>query len=375
MSSYNKNKKLIKDYINGNDIDIDIELLENDLDFMIAVIDYSNDQNIYKLCGDDIKYDFEMIKFLIEKFHNDSEFIIETVMDFLDNYDHANWYQKYNEEFFDESNNFEELEVLIAIDKYLEEKMDDRIIEIKIRLKNEFLKFRIVIEAIIQSKSKELSKLELGKGFTVIEMLFPTSYLIKDYYAKSIIDEIIREADGNTYEERIHTLIGSPEKPENALLALINFVKKYDIELSNYIVARQEVFVKYINEINIIITNWDNYNSRKLDEKIQDILDVINDYYYKYGYLLSMEEFEAIKYFASLLNLEEQFKKVDPYIYDCESVEDERKGKTYHDQKMKKDLTKLIKNIIQGKNEYVSDEEVETNGSNKRNITEFRPKK
>lgn len=373
MSNYSKDKKLIRDYINGNDIDIDIELLENDLDFMIAVIDYSDDKNLYKLCGDDIKYNFEMIKFLIEKFHDDSEFIIDTVIDFLDNYDHVNWYQQYNEDYFDENNNIEELEVLISIDKYLEEKIDDRILEIKIRLKNEFTKFRVIIEGIILSKSKDFSKIEVGKGFTFIEILFPNSYLVKDYYAKSIIDEIIKESDGNSYEERIHNLIASKEKPESALIVLINFVKKYDIELSNYIIARQEVFAKHIREINIIINNWDNYNNRILDEKIFDILDIISDYYHKYGHLLNMDEFDTIKYFAALLKLEERFKALDPICFECESLDDELKGNTYHDRKMMKELTPMIKNIIQGKDAYA--DKLQTTVNNKSNISQFRTKR
>lgn len=375
MSKFSKDKKLITDYINGNDIDIDVELLENDLDFMIAAIDYSNDQNLYKLCGEDIKYNFEMIKFLVEKFHDDSEFIIDTVIDFLDNYDYANWYKKYNETNPLNEKNVEELEVLITIDEYLPKVLDERIMEIEFRLKDKYTKFRIFVEVALESGLENKLNQTIDKGFSLVEMLYPTSYLIKDYYAKSIIDEILIGCEGNTYEEKIHKLSDSLEQPENALKTLINIAKKYDVELSNYIIARSEAFEKYIHNIDLVINNWDNYNNRIIDERILDILDVISDYYHKYGHLLDMEEFETIKYFASLLELEERFKALDPTCFECESLNDELKGNTYHDRKMLRELTPIIKNIIQGENKYEATGDVQDKESNKSNIAQFRPKR
>lgn len=376
MSKFSKDKKLITVYINGNDIDIDVELLENDLDFMIAAIDYSNDQNLYKLCGEDIKYNFEMIKFLVEKFHNNSKFIIETVLDFLNNYDHTYWYKQYNEDFsVDSQISVEELEVLITIDKYLPKILDEKIIEIKTRLKDKYTRFRIIVELALESGLENKLNQTIGKGFNLVEMFFPASYLIKDYYAESIIDEILIGCTGNTYEEKIHKLNGSIEKPENALTTLINIAKKYDVELSNYIIARSEAFEKYIHNIDLVINNWDNYNNRIIDERILDILDVISDYYHKYGHLLDMEEFETIKYFASLLELEERFKALDPICFECESLNDELKGNTYHDRKMLRELTPIIKNIIQGENKYEASGDVQDKESNKSNIAQFRPKR
>lgn len=375
MSSYSKNKKLIRDYINGNDISVDVETLENDLDFMIAVIDYSGDSNLYKLCSDDIKYNFELIKFLVEKFHDNKEFIIEIVLDFLNNYDHVNWYKQYEDNFLDETHaDIEELEVLITIDKYLKEELDERIIDIKMRLKSEFVKFRVDLETVINSDSEDNFKYKVGKGFNLIEMMFPTSYLIKDFYAKEIICEIFRECEGNNFEEKVHNMCGTSEKPESSLRVLINIVKKHDIELSNYIIARPAVFETYINQIDTVITKWDAYNQNKLDDKIYTILDIINDYFYKYEHLLKIDKFGAIKYFAKALDLEERFKVLDPIPFESSSPFDELEKDSYYDQKMVRDLTPIIKGIMEGKNEYeIVNPEVTSPSGN--NISQFKPKR
>lgn len=374
MSGFSNDKKLIKDYIDGNDTSVDVDILENDLDFMKAVIDYSGDQNLYNLCSDDIKYNCEMIKFLIERFHENSEFIINLVLDFLDNYDHTHWYKEYDEDFFNYSQTItNELEVLITIDKYLEQKLDERIITIKFKLKGEFLKFRITLESAFESGEDNRLKQELGKGFYLVLMMFPTSYLIKDYYAVSIIDEILRECPGNTLEDKIHRMIDDSTKPESAMKVLINLVNKHDIELSNYIIARQEPFKEYLTEISNIIVKWDEYNDKVLNDKIYFILDIISDYYYKNEHLLCMDEFECVQYYATLLNLEEKFKALDPISYKCVSVPDPLKGKTYHDKKMFHELTPIIKNIMDNQDSYALNEERTSKKQN--NICTFRPKR
>lgn len=376
MSIYSNNKKLVRDYIKGNDLDVDLEILENDLDFMKAVIDVSNDEKLYGLCSEDIKYNYEMIKFLINKFHDNLDFIIKVVMDFLDNYDHINWYKDYNEDYFLEAQeSIGELEVLIAIDEYLQKRvLDENTIAIKFRLKEKYTKFRIIVELAASSTNENKLKDTLDKGFSLVEILFPASYPIKDYYAKSIIDEILMSSEGNTYEDKIHKLWNSLEKPVSALKTLIKIVKKYDFELANYIIARPEPFTKYIQEIDSIINNWDNYNKKIIDERILDILDVINDYYYKYGHLLCTEEFECVKHYAELLNLEERFQALDPASYECASIPFPSKGKTYQDKKMFHDLTPVIQSIIQGGNEYsISKSNKQEANTNK--ISTFRPKR
>ena len=58
--------KIVNDYIYGNDIEeYDIGQLENDPVFMMQVIDKTNDKKMYKFCSDEVKNNYEFVKFII----------------------------------------------------------------------------------------------------------------------------------------------------------------------------------------------------------------------------------------------------------------------------------------------------------------------
>lgn len=76
--------KLVEDYVQGNDIDkYDVEELENDSQFMMQVIDKTNDKKMYEFCSSKVKDDYEFIKFMIYKFQNDKDFIVMLADDYL----------------------------------------------------------------------------------------------------------------------------------------------------------------------------------------------------------------------------------------------------------------------------------------------------
>jgi len=77
-------KRLIYDYVNGNYIE-DISKLRNDYMFMMDVINYTNDRHIYYLCSDEVKCNYEFVKFLINKFKNKKQFICYVVDKYLNN--------------------------------------------------------------------------------------------------------------------------------------------------------------------------------------------------------------------------------------------------------------------------------------------------
>ena len=50
---------LVKNYVNGEDLgEFTIEQLENDKDFMMSVISYTNDIKMYSFCSDKVKQDY-----------------------------------------------------------------------------------------------------------------------------------------------------------------------------------------------------------------------------------------------------------------------------------------------------------------------------
>ena len=82
MKKYSK--EIVMDYINGEDIlDYDISLLEDDIDFMMQVIEETNDKNMYYMCDDNLKKNLKFITYLINKFHDDIKFIVMISNDYM----------------------------------------------------------------------------------------------------------------------------------------------------------------------------------------------------------------------------------------------------------------------------------------------------
>ena len=79
------NQKLIWEYINGEEIP-NIDKLEKDYQFLMQVIKTSKDKNMYKLCSKEIKENYQFIKFIIETFKSDEEFITKIADDYLNKF-------------------------------------------------------------------------------------------------------------------------------------------------------------------------------------------------------------------------------------------------------------------------------------------------
>ena len=79
-SSYSR--KIIWDYINGNYIE-NIDELENDYKFMMDVINITKDKNMYNLCSDEIKSNYEFVIFMIHLFKSDIDFVCEIATKYM----------------------------------------------------------------------------------------------------------------------------------------------------------------------------------------------------------------------------------------------------------------------------------------------------
>lgn len=78
------NPKVVDDYILGNDIlEYSIDELENDFEFMKAVIYTTKDKKMYDFCSDNLQSNPKFIQFLIETFSDDQDFLIEIINKFF----------------------------------------------------------------------------------------------------------------------------------------------------------------------------------------------------------------------------------------------------------------------------------------------------
>ena len=75
-------RKLIWDYINGYYIE-NVDALENDYKFMMDVINITRDKNMYNLCSEEIKSNYEFVMFVIDLFKDDIDFICEIANQYI----------------------------------------------------------------------------------------------------------------------------------------------------------------------------------------------------------------------------------------------------------------------------------------------------
>lgn len=82
----NYNKKLVLDYIYGNDIvGYDIDELEEDYEFMIEVIKQTRDKRMYSLCSDNVRKNYDFVSFMMDTFKDDKDFVLGVVDGYFGN--------------------------------------------------------------------------------------------------------------------------------------------------------------------------------------------------------------------------------------------------------------------------------------------------
>ena len=175
---------LVKKYVNGEDLgEFTSEQLENDKDFMMWVISYTNDIKMYSFCSESVKLNYEFVEYLVLKFKDNSEFIMTVADNYLDNAD-TDWESK---------------ELSIIMEKVLPKELAE-----KYEVLNETSYFTKRLEVEI-AKAKD-SKLEsmVGMGFLLMFDQYNGSDIILDYYANNMVGEIIRD-NNIDFEKMLHT--------------------------------------------------------------------------------------------------------------------------------------------------------------------------
>lgn len=322
------NLKTIKNYVDGLDLDCDIDELENDLEFMMAVINYSGDSKMYALCGDKIKYNYELIKYMIVRFKSDPSYIINLADEF---------FGKIQTECEDGFPTLEYLEVLLTLDKCLKPSLEDDIIKAKFRARNEYLNYRVSYEA--SKEQSEAVSNQISIGFDFIEASFPESVLIKDFFAYNMIDEIL---SSNT-EHKIHGMF--KKRPTSSLTTLIEIIKREDLELAYYVAARPKEFSIHIKEIERIINRWDAYEAKERLEKSNEIIDAIYLFLREYSYGIVSSDYSLLTYFGRKYNFLDDVKAIDP---DFIPEELELRNKSILERGLINRLDNIVKLIIAG---------------------------
>lgn len=287
------NNSLIFDYITGKEIE-NIEELENDFEFMKQVINHTNDKKIYNLCSNDLKNNYLFIKFMINKFSNNHNFIITLAHNYLENHS-------------DEEIACYELTVLM--NKYLNNTNESLYFKMKL------LAIKTIVDVSLEEVKKDLPTeilQEIGLGFYLILTAYQSSEIVTDYFAKEYLKKIFYNND-QTFEQLIHSEIKDYSTLDNQGINnyLINYIQKYDQYLADYISVRIYLLEEIKEELTKVIANWQNYISKTDVEKNQIFqMEVKNFLYEEFGFSNTIDEIVLINYLCDKLNLE----KVKEYL-------------------------------------------------------------
>ena len=239
------NTRLIWDYINGEEVK-NIDELESDYKFMLEVLRITNDKNMYNLCSEEMKNNYEFIKSVIEIFIKDKQFVIQIIDEYL---------QKHNPDEID----YQELIFLVCdITDNINKDIDYDLLKYNLKRTMIYMKERANIEWNLNQEDYKTQQ-ELGMGFAyLLYELYPNSPIILRHFAKRYIDEIFYNQEELTLEEVSRILQIDKEDIVLALDATAaidsidrNIGEGDDYTIGDKIASKKDEYEKVVNEIAI----------------------------------------------------------------------------------------------------------------------------
>ena len=338
MGKYDINT--IKSYINGDDIDnYSLEELENDKLFMMKVIMESGDKNIYNLCSNSVKCDYEFVDFLIKRFKNNIDYLCKI----------ANYYiENSNDE-------LSKTELLIRMTDITKGKNIDDYYKYILRLNAIFQLKRIHIEVGKAGLNDEKLSTEIGMGFLLFFDDFHGSEIVLDFYAKRMIYAIFEENDLNL-SRIIHSRFNDPKDIDKIGINnyILRFIECYDSMLSSYLSTHVYLIKELSDKIVSIQKNWDIYNKINEEEKYYYMFDKVHEYMEEHDDGV-LDETSLLYYIGKKLGIINKIMEYDSFIsklgnctlYETDNmfVEDALEN-NIEDRKNYNNLKKLISSII-----------------------------
>lgn len=260
MKKYSR--KLLSDYLLGKSIDdYDIDELESNPEFIKEIIDFSNDKSMYNLCDDELKKNFNLMKFLVLKFKDDEQFIKKIARDFSNCSD----------------NETDIFEINIIVSELV--KIDYE----NIAENDSFIDAKDMFHLLNLSYMSEMKGEEdydvinfLQMGFICFKETYEGRKTIIDYIAKEMVSLILTK-EGLSLEELVHSKFKSKEKLEKVgtINFIINYIASYDSNLAEYLQANIKLIEPVKNDLDRIKDNFENYNDIKREEMMYWIIEYV----------------------------------------------------------------------------------------------------
>lgn len=277
----------IRKYVNGEDIEgYTLEELENNAEFMKSVISYTNDYKMYSLCSNEAKKNYELVKYLVLKFKDNTDFVTTVADYFLEN----------------SNDELEIMELSIIMEKILPKDLG---LKYSIINRTSYSYNQFLSESVLDKDDP--SDRKLGMGFILLFHEFKSSNYIMDYFASSMLDTIIND-NNIDFEIMLHTQFKSVDRIEEVGINnyIISLVGCYDSMLSSYLSTHLDLIKPYVNEIKKVVDNWDLYLSNDEDDRYNNMLDMVHEYMDNSDSHFS--ETEILEYIANELGILEKVR-------------------------------------------------------------------
>lgn len=303
--------KLVRDYIEGEDIDYDVEELENNPRFMFNVLRLSRDPNMYSLCSDNVKSNYGFVLGVIDYFSDfDFDFVKKVAGNYLDSLKLCKRETEETDEEF--LNRIRRMEIDILVSSKKEEV-------------NRFTVSRVLMasreESVMESLSNNFKKSgemdDFGLGFLLIIDKYASSKIITDFFADRLLRKIFYCDEDDSFEEMIHRNCTDPnlvmEKGVNNFL--LDIIGRKDTYLLAYLQNDMSLLNGIKNELGLVFDNWDKYMDKLNRKRTMLFEDVISSYLAVDDRYSVVSGDALVKYATDTLQLRDVFLEHD-VMYD-----------------------------------------------------------
>lgn len=309
--------KLVSDYINGEDLNCDVEVLENNPEFMLEVLKLSGDSKMYELCSDAVKSDFNFVVGVIDTFSTDQfDFVKKVASKYLDLLDPPK--NAFGVTFDENEDRIHALEISILVSEVRKEKN-----LFMMKVASMCLIDETRIEAFRKYCSDSGIKQDLGLGFLVIIDRYNTSRIIQDFYAKRFLNDIFYSERGGLASVIHGRYRSSLEVSKRGVTTtIIDIIRENDVVLSDYVMTHPELLSGLKEDMNNVFDDWDGYMERLnrfrvglFEDEVSKLVEMNGDFSYIDGDGL-------VTYTVCRTGHEEEFIKYDPlYKKDADTTQ------------------------------------------------------
>lgn len=257
---------IVKAYINGDSIlEYSTDELENDTEFMIKVIESTNDKKMYSLCSESVKVDKEFVRYVVTKFSDDIVFVTKV----------ANKYFNYLD-VSDIKVPFDRISMakLMADITCCKNERDYRKYCVMLSSTYNFYRSKVDLEK--RSADYNANEDNLGYGFEYFQCMFGNDESLMNYFAQRMVMEILGE-EGCKLDDKLH-YYNSFSDISDLDGEVLDFLAVYDNNLANYLCDHIEVLHNgYDLEIGRIKKDWNNHVLKVERDKYDRLLTKVHN--------------------------------------------------------------------------------------------------